>query len=454
MIRSWASWLVGRSLIDNPPTMRDHTNLTGVRCGPRRYRTSADLDPFVTRPIPEVMVTPPSARQAGLELAAKLVARLQTTEIRVPPYPAVATSLDRLSRDGRSTVAAVAAIVATDAALAATVLRHASTASMKSSAPTTLEAAISRLGLDELTRVVIATTIGAAAAAPGPLALLRRDQWRRSLLAAMFCKELAPRRGVLPDQAFLAGLLHDFGAVVVLSCLESLGVAPLPVLPEATWRRLVEGLHVELGMVVVARWHLPEPIAEVIASHHTPHTCSRVYRPLVQLVAIVDQIIEILDRGPAGGIAALVEVPGLEHDERYRIGALMPKVADQMARFEMASERGVASSIAGPTGPVADSWPVDFVVESRNQTVYRARAMTSSTLMFSSPVMLPPAWLAELTLRCSPDTITMLAHVKSCEVTIGSDHLVTAQPFGLAGQDREAWLRLIERTRPADLARP
>jgi HD-like signal output (HDOD) protein len=398
------------------------------------------------------MATPTSARQSGLELAAKLVERLQTTEIRVPPYPAVASSLDRLSRDGRSTVADVAALVATDAALAATVLRHASSASMKSSAPSTLEAAISRLGLDELTRVVIATTIGGAAAAPGPLALLRRDQWRRSLLAAMFCKELAARRGVQPDQAFLAGLLHDFGAIVVVSCLESLGVAPLPVLPEATWRRLVEGLHVELGMVVVARWQLPEPIAEVIAGHHTPHTCSRVYRPLVQLVAVVDQIIEILDRGPDGGIAALVEVPGLEHDERFRIGALMPKVADQMARFEMSGERGVTSSIALPLGPALDSWPIDFVVESRSHARHRASALTPSTIAFSSPVVLQPAWLTELTLRCPPDTIMMLAHVKSCAATAGG-FLVTAQPFGLAGPDKEAWNRLIERTRPADLAR-
>jgi len=398
------------------------------------------------------MVTPNSARQSGLELAAKLVERLQTTEIRVPPYPAVASSLDRLSRDGRSTVADVAAIVATDAALAATVLRHASSASLKSSAPTTLEAAISRLGLEELTRVVIATTIGTAAGAPGPLAMLRRDQWRRSLLAAMFCKELAQRRGVLPDQAFLAGLLHDFGAIVVLSCLESLGVAPLPVLPEATWRRLVEGLHVELGMVVVARWQLPEPIAEVIAGHHTPHTCSRVYRPLVQLVAIVDQIIEILDRGPDGGIAALVEVPGLEHDERFRIGALMPKVADQMARFEMPIERGVTSSIQLPLVPVANSWPIDFPVNIRSQAVFRACGLTQSLLVFSSPVRLQPAWLTELTLRCEPDTITMLANVRSCEPALHGGYVVTAQPFGLAGPDKEAWRRLIDRTRPLDLA--
>ena len=394
----------------------------------------------------------PADRPPDLDLPAQLLELLRKTEVRIPPYPAVATSLDRLSREGRSSVTAIASLVAKDAALAATVLRHAASASLKSSAPATLEAAISRVGLDQLVRISIATSVGTTANAPGPLALLRRDQWRRSLLAAMFGKELAPRRGVPPDQAFLAGLLHDFGIVVVLACLESLGRARLPVLPEAVWRRLVEDLHVEFGMNVATRWQLPEAIAEVIAHHHTPHTCLRVYRPIVQLVAIVDQIIEILDRGSAGGIAALVEVPGLEHDERYRIGALMPQVAEQMARFEAPAQREVTSSIARPTSPIEGGWSVDFAIESKNHASYRACALGPNTLAFRSPVALQPAWLAEVTLHCPPDIIAMLAHVRSCEPNVSGGYFVTAQPYGLAGEDHAAWLRLITRTQPAATA--
>jgi HD-like signal output (HDOD) protein len=393
-----------------------------------------------------------------VDLGAQLAEQLRTAPIRIPPYPAVAISLDRLSRDPRSTIADVTAIVATDAALAATVLRHTATATMKSGAPATLEASIKKLGLDELTRVVIATTIGAAASSPGPLALLRRDQWRRSLLAAMFCRELAPRRGVASDQGFLAGLLHDFGAVVVLAGLESLGASALPVLPEAAWRRLVEDHHVELGMVVVARWELPEPIAEVVAHHHDPQACLRVYRPLVQLVAVVDQIIEILDRAEGAGIAALVEVPGLEHDERFRIAALMPKVAEQMARFESPIEREVASPIAevdrAGGSVIEHGWAAEFEIESRSRTRYRACALASNAVAFHSPTALQPAWLAELTLHCPPDVITLLAHVKSCRVQPAGDFLVTAQPFGLAGDDEQAWRRLIERTQRAAAAQP
>jgi HD-like signal output (HDOD) protein len=397
------------------------------------------------------MVLPASPRPE-IELPAQLVELLRTQEVRVPPYPAVASQLDRLNRDGKAKVTEVAAIVATDAALAATVLRHATSAALKSNAPATLEAAIWRLGLEDLTRVVLAATIGASAAAAGPLAALRRDQWRRSLLSAMFCRELAGRRGVPPDQAFLAGLLHDFGAIVVVACIESFGKAALPVLPEATWRKMVEDLHVEFGMVVVARWKLPEPIAEVVTSHHTPHTCNRVHRPLVQLVAIVDEIIAILDDSSRGGIAGLVDVPGLEHDERFRIGALMPKVADQMARFEAPAEREVASSIEPVTQTLDGGWPVDFPIMSRSQVEHRACALAPNTLAFRSPAPMQQGWLAELTLRCAPDTITMLANVKSCQAIPGSGHLVIAQPFGLAGEDKAAWSRLIERTRRASAA--
>lgn len=394
------------------------------------------------------MVSAPPA--PGIDLSSQLIQQVRSTEVRIPPYPAVALSLDKLSRDPRSTLSDVASVIAADATLVATVLRYASAASLKGSGPVTLDAAVKKLGLEELTRVVIATTVGGAATAPGPLALLRRDQWRRSLLAAMFCRELAGRRGVLPDQAFLGGLLHDFGGVVVVACLESLGkTSSLPVLSEATWCRMVEDLHVEFGMTVVKRWQLPEPIAEVIAHHHTPHTAARTHRSLVQLVSTVDQIIAVLDRGSDGGLAALAEVPGLEQGERYRIGGLMPKVAETMARFEAPPQREVSSAIAPTGNPIEDGWPVDFFIESRNLIEYRACALTPSTIGFRAPSALQPAWLAEVTLRCTPDTITMLANVKTCQALPNGEFFVTAQPFGLAGEDKNAWFRLIERTRRA-----
>ncbi len=380
------------------------------------------------------------------DLPHRLVDALRAADLRIPPYPAIASLLERLGQDGTS-LPEVAAIVATDAALAAHVLRFASSATNRSSAPLTLEAAVWKLGLDELTRLVFALGLGGAATTPGPLAALRRDQWRRSLLAAMFCKELAPRRGVLAAHAFLAGLLHDFGAVVVLACLEASPQQPRPVLPEASWRELVEQLHVEFGGIVAARWKLPEPIAEVIAHHHAPQACARVHRPLVQLVAAVDQIIAILDRGATGGLAALTEVPGLEHDERFRIGALMPKVGEQMAMFEAPPGReSVPSALARPA-TTDEGWTVDFPIEGRRQATYRAVAMASNAFKFRSPTPLEPGWLQEVTLQCPPEPVAMMIAVTWCERGRAGDYVISAQPFGLSGDVKAAWLRLVGRTR-------
>lgn len=297
-------------------------------------------------------------------------------------------------------------------------------------------------------RIVMASGLGVIARGPGPLALLRRDQWRRSLLAAMFSRELAARRGVPTDVAFLAGLLCDFGAIAVVACLEAMGPDPLPTFSEERWRGLVQDLHVEFGMIVAARWSLPEPISEVIAHHHAPSRCARVHRPLVQLVAIVDEIITTLDRGSAEGIGALAAVAGLEHDERQRIGALIPKVAEQMAAFEPAPPSSpVPSAIARPAAAVDGTWPVDFPIIGPRWAAYRACALSASSVVFKSPVALQPAWLCDLQLDAQPDQLTMLANVLSCEPAGAGSYLVTAQPFGLGGDNKAAWLRLVTRTR-------
>jgi hypothetical protein len=127
----------------------------------------------------------------------------------------------------------------------------------------------------------------------------------------------------------------------------------------------------------------------------------------------------------------------------------MPKVAEHMARFESPPQREVTSAIAPMGNPIEDGWPVDFFIESKSLIEYRACALTPSTIGFRAPSALQPAWLTELKLRCAPDTIMMLANVRSCDALPGGQFFVTAQPFGLAGDDKAAWLRLIERTRRA-----
>ncbi|HEY4055537.1 MAG TPA: HDOD domain-containing protein [Kofleriaceae bacterium] len=384
------------------------------------------------------------------DYTAQITQQLRTAEPRIPPYPAVAGALDKLRSDGAS-LTEVTKIVASDASLAAAVLRRASAAAMRVQGALTLEAAISRLGISEIVQLVLATGFGASAMKPGPLAVLRRDMWRRSVLSATFCKELAHKRGVDPEQAFLSGLLHDFGAVIVIACIEAHG--DVPKMPEDSWRRLIESLHVEIGMIVAARWKLPEAISDTIAHHTAPMAGPKATRALVELVALTDRINDVLERGTDGDAATLLQVTGLAPDEREKIARAMPKVAEQLSAFEVPKQSGPISSVERETTIIEGGWPVDFRIEGRDKDVeFRCVALGPSIFTFTSPIVFPPSWLADLTLHGDPEVLKVLANVKTCEQMPDGQYMVTAQPFGLGGDEKKAWLAIVSRTRRAAMA--
>ncbi len=387
------------------------------------------------------------------DLEEAVVECLRADRVRVPPYPAVAAKLQSLIATQDFGLRDVAAIVAADATLTATALRQANSAGVGAvTRVDNLETAVLKLGAQELARLALAATVGSAACGVGPLAELRREQWQSALMSAMLCQELAGRRGIRPDVAFMAGLLHDFGAVVVLACLEEIATErKLPAMPAAAWRQIVQSFHVEFGMIVATRWRLPDAIAECIASHHYPEVALRMYRPLVELVVVTDQIALALAQSPSAGLDALASIAALEPHERIRVGAQLPRLAEQMASFESPSPReptGVPPSKVAREPDVAQgSWPIDLAVTVKGIAApYRAVFLSPGALGLRGRTALTPNWLTSLTITCEPAPITMMVNVRSCDPASG-EHLMSVQPFGLDGPGKAAWLALIASTR-------
>lgn len=386
-----------------------------------------------------------------LDLEVLLTSRLEADKLRLPPYPAIALKLQQLATSGRHSTRDLCATVNADAALVAAVLRRANAAASGSATLiSTLEAAVTRIGIEDLLRLALAQSVGVTASAFGPLASLRRDTWRMSLLAARIGLELAERRGISQDEAFVAGLLHDFGAITVLVGLEDLKVE-LPVLPAETWKILVDRLHVKFGAVIAKRWNLPAPIVHAIQNHHDVQRYTGPHRALVELVATVDHINTIFDRAPTTSVAALLEVPGLSQDERYRIGAMVPQISEYMASFEASSsparEAKAKTAVAKPASDLEDGWPIELIV-STARDVYQACALAPNAIAFRGTAALLPNWLTQMTLGSDPE-LAMLANVKTCEPQPDGSYLMTAQPFGLDGKEKQIWFHLVQRTRPA-----
>ncbi len=385
------------------------------------------------------------------DLEATLLERLADNQLRMPPYPAIALKLQQLAECGRSSTGEIAATISADAALVAAVLRRANAAVYDAAQQVvSLDIAISRLGLEQIVQIAIAQSVGLAMNTAGPLRTLRRDVWRRSLLTAAIASELAPSRGVDRDTAFVAGLLHDFGAITVLVGLEDLEVE-LPVLSAVTWRRFVERIQPPFGRVFAQRWRLPEPIADAIEHWAQPRSYDGAHRPLVDAIASAVAIISTLDSAPAEGIESLQHVEGLSRTEAERVHHLVPRIAELMNAFEQSSPPAAARATAinaVEIVPVPDVlWPIDVAATCKGEPM-RACAIDHKTVVLAGAQPMEPNWLVQVVLQAD-QRIDILANVTACTAEPDGTHRIVARPFGLGGDHKEAWFALVQRARAA-----
>lgn len=379
---------------------------------------------------------------AHLERA--LATRLETGSLKIPPYPAVAAKLAALSRQQKpAALNELVKVVSADAALAAQVLGRAQSAAHTGGGRqvTTLFEALSRIGMEQLVEMALATGLGVAIIAPGPLTELRRDMWRRCLLSAQLARMLADNRGVVAETAYSAGLVHDLGAAIVITALEEVAkTTPLPVLPEAAWRDLVRKHQVKFGLVIAARWNLPAALTEVIAHAHDVASDN----PLVKLIVLSDRIVAKLDHMPTVGLAALMDFEELSENERCSIGSAVQEVVKNMASYTTAPKPIFPSVVERSS--TAQAFPVSFQICQDQHKICHAREISADALVFEGQDALSPNWLVELSLQCAPPPLTILANVRSCD-KIGSTYAIKAQPFALGGEAKLRWMTLVDDAR-------
>ena len=127
--------------------------------------------------------------------------------------------------------------------------------------------------------------------------------WEHSLACALVCRRMAKRIGDKdPEQAYLAGLLHDIGFIVNLHLL---GEEFYQVMVEASTREcpidVVEDErfgfnHCESGKVLARKWGLAADLVEVISHHHRMSALAD-YPALTAIVTIADKMCRLQGLG-------------------------------------------------------------------------------------------------------------------------------------------------------------
>ncbi len=213
-----------------------------------------------------------SVTQDNQSLAEQITKVVENDEVQLPPLPELVMRIRELLANDTADARKIARIVNTDPAVAASLLRISNSAAFGGLQPVTdVKQAVARLGLNQVASIVTALSMkGHFVSETKERKLLLQTLWDHSVSTAFAAQRLAEKINVDPETAFLAGLLHDSGQLLVakaIDVLEAKGVTP----PTTTVQdELMEVLHCELGYQVLKDWNLAEPVPLAALNHENP----------------------------------------------------------------------------------------------------------------------------------------------------------------------------------------
>ena len=219
---------------------------------------------------------------ADQPLTELIYAALNAGQGQLPVHPAVTARAEALLQAERPTATGLATLIGNDPVLACNLFRAANSAFYQGLPKiVTIDEAMTRIGLDQAAEVIRRTCRDGQNAEWGwLLSLYLPPLWQHSLGSALGARWLAERCGyrTLAEQSHLAGLLHDIGKWLLLASFAQLddsdgGI----VLADQLVAAVLESLHVEVGLQLIADWHLPDEFARVVGGHHQARGMGRTW---------------------------------------------------------------------------------------------------------------------------------------------------------------------------------
>ncbi len=175
---------------------------------------------------------------------------------------------------------------------------------------TTLTRAIIMLGLNTVKNLALSTAILGTMRKEGAFQSLPMDHfWTHSICVGVTAKALAAEKGIstlMREEAFVAGLLHDLGKVVLTNCFTkeySHALASTKKDQASLRAREIDIFgfdHGLTGKMIAEKWQLNETISDALCHHHDPEGTPEDTRELVSIVALANVYANIYDFGSAG----------------------------------------------------------------------------------------------------------------------------------------------------------
>jgi HD-like signal output (HDOD) protein len=238
---------------------------------------------------------------------------------KLPAMPKTYARLQQALAQPTVTMAEVGDIINSDAVIASKVLQITNSAFFRLRKPMVrIKDAVTYLGFATVRNLVLCAEIFSEwKISPELPDIDPQNLQRHAQYSAAACKALAGGR-VAPDDAWLAGLVHDIGYwVLIQECPHELAqaielsrTAGLPLFECEL--KTTGATHAQVGAYLLGLWGLPYPIVEAVAMHHTPQAVTSDGYDLLGALAISHALL-----APNSAHAVPVGHEGSGIDESY-----------------------------------------------------------------------------------------------------------------------------------------
>jgi putative nucleotidyltransferase with HDIG domain len=205
----------------------------------------------------------------------------QVTEkvIGLPSLPTVVTQLINLVGDPATSARDISQLISADQALTAKILKVANSAFYGFPRKiSTVQLAIVVLGFETVKNLGLSVAVLKRFQAGKAHPLFDRQQfWEHAVGCGVAARMLARKRSKkLEPEAFVAGVLHDIGKLILIEYFpdefgEALELAHEELLTISEAETKVIGVtHAEIGGWLAEKWNLPESLVQAITHHHDP----------------------------------------------------------------------------------------------------------------------------------------------------------------------------------------
>jgi HD-like signal output (HDOD) protein len=263
--------------------------------------------------------------------------------VDVQPLPHIVATVSKLIADQESTMKDFEDVIKMDPVLVSRLLRLINSPYYGlAQAVTSIGRAVAYLGMKNLHTLIVVDamkTIFVAKEGPGPFS--RKRLWMHSAAVSICAKLVAERIfAINGDDAFLSGILHDFGLLVedqmaqsvlqriCASCSSSAEMV-------ATERQELNTDHGEIGYLLSIDWKMEPKVGEAIRDHHLL-SLSLKPESLTGILQLAEYLAGRLGHSVLSGVTAVISEPLLTHlqDNLDEYQVLLEDLPEELRKAE------------------------------------------------------------------------------------------------------------------------